>query len=96
MASAVDDAAGSDDEEMLRALGLGQSSSARAVEAPLVERSARVLAFFFPANGAGRTYATAARDRFLAEYPAVAPASIPLLRYNPAAKQTPFEPAGGT
>ena len=41
MASAVDDAAGSDDEEMLRALGLGQSSSARAVEAPLVERSAR-------------------------------------------------------
>ena len=70
MASAVDDAAGSDDEEMLRALGLGQSSSARAV--------------------------TAARDRFLAEYPAVAPASLPLLRYNPAAKQTPFEPAGGT
>ena len=50
-----------------------------------------VLAFFYPSNGAGKNTAARAREAFLREYPEVQPDSLPLLRYNPALKEEPFE-----
>ena len=56
-----------------------------------------VLAFFYPANGAGHSYAATARERFLAEHEGVSPESVPLLVYHQKpGGNAPFELAAAT